>query len=298
MRAWLRAVRAAAAEVGERPSLWIPGALAWTVIAGWVALVVGVVRPPTSAELTFFGAGLATSGLWPWNLVAAMIAVGLVVAAAFLLAALAECVLLLGRRAGPVDVRRAVVVSLACAAPICALLLFVGAVTPFIAQAEFNAPSADGAPIMRTLTRISPLLGAALVVATAGAAVHAAALRAVATGEPARSALRRAPARLARVGSAGVAHALAIVALRIGHLVLASVLLRVLWDPIGIRLAGGGTDVATLMLLVGFVAIWLCLVLSGGALHAWGSVTWTRLLAVGEGWAAADPPHVERRPGS
>jgi hypothetical protein len=26
------------------------------------------------------------------------------------------------------------------------------------------------------------------------------------------------------------------------------------------------------------VSIWLCLVLAGGALHAWGSVSWTRLL--------------------
>jgi hypothetical protein len=26
------------------------------------------------------------------------------------------------------------------------------------------------------------------------------------------------------------------------------------------------------------VAIWLCLVLAGGALHAWGSLSWTRLL--------------------
>ena len=33
------------------------------------------------------------------------------------------------------------------------------------------------------------------------------------------------------------------------------------------------------LLLVGFVAIWLCLVLAGGALHAWSAATWSRLLA-------------------
>jgi len=26
------------------------------------------------------------------------------------------------------------------------------------------------------------------------------------------------------------------------------------------------------------VAIWLCLVLAGGAVHAWGTLTWTRVL--------------------
>jgi hypothetical protein len=29
------------------------------------------------------------------------------------------------------------------------------------------------------------------------------------------------------------------------------------------------------------VAIWLCLVLAGGALHAWSATTWSRLLATG-----------------
>jgi hypothetical protein len=77
------------------------------------------------------------------------------------------------------------------------------------------------------------------------------------------------------------------------------VLLRVLWHPIGTRLEGDGFGVAAILLLVGFVAIWLCLVLAGGALHAWGSVTWTRLLAVTEdGSAARQEQQMERRPGS
>ena len=52
----------------------------------------------------------------------------------------------------------------------------------------------------------------------------------------------------------------------------------VLWAPIESRLSEEGFGVAVVLLLVGFVAIWLCLVLAGGALHAWGSVSWTRLL--------------------
>jgi len=59
-----------------------------------------------------------------------------------------------------------------------------------------------------------------------------------------------------------------------------ALLLGVLWVPIGARLAGGGEiDIAIGLLLVGFVAVWLCLVLAGGALHAWSAATWSRLLA-------------------
>jgi len=47
----------------------------------------------------------------------------------------------------------------------------------------------------------------------------------------------------------------------------------------GMPFEGGPTiDPATVLLLVGFVAIWLCLVLGGGAVHAWGSMTATLLL--------------------
>ena len=78
--------------------------------------------------------------------------------------------------------------------------------------------------------------------------------------------------------------------MRIGYLVLAAVLLRVLWAPIEQRLALDGIDVASALLLVGFVAIWLCLILGGGALHAWGSVAWTRILdAVAEDRGTASP---------
>ena len=59
-----------------------------------------------------------------------------------------------------------------------------------------------------------------------------------------------------------------------------ALLLGVLWAPIGAQLAvGGGFDIATGLLLLGFVAIWLCLVFAGGALHAWSAATWSRLLA-------------------
>jgi hypothetical protein len=69
--------------------------------------------------------------------------------------------------------------------------------------------------------------------------------------------------------------------MRLAFAGLAALLLRVLWAPIEERLALNGIDPAAMLLLVGFVAIWLCLVLAGGALHAWGSVSWTGVLGAG-----------------
>jgi hypothetical protein len=65
----------------------------------------------------------------------------------------------------------------------------------------------------------------------------------------------------------------------IAFLAMSGILINVLWAPIGAGLvAGGAIDATGVLLLVGFVAIWLCLVLAGGALHAWGSATWSALL--------------------
>jgi hypothetical protein len=83
-----------------------------------------------------------------------------------------------------------------------------------------------------------------------------------------------------------------VVAVAVGVLtiLLAGLLLAVLWAPIRAGLSGGGIlDLAGVLLLVGFVAIWLCLVLAGGAVHAWASVTATMLLGR-EGSRVADRP--------
>jgi hypothetical protein len=294
MRRWLRTSTAAAAEVADRPELWLPGALAWTVSVGWIALVAGVIRPPGVAELTFFGARAATSGLWPWNLVLALAVLAALVGAAFGLASFAEAALA-RPPSSMAATRRGFVVSLACAVPVTIMLLAVGIALPGVAQAEFNAADAQPGPLLRTVLRLLPLLAAVLVAFVAGGAIHAGAVRS--RERSAEGALRAAPRRLASGGPAVVVHALVLATVRIGFVVLAAVMLRVLWDPIGIRLEADGIASAALLLLVGFVAIWLCLVLAGGALHAWGSVTWTRLLAATDGEAAARPQQMERRPG-
>ena len=59
-------------------------------------------------------------------------------------------------------------------------------------------------------------------------------------------------------------------------------LLRVLWAPIGTAIADGRLlSPAALLLLLGFVTIWLALLLVAGALHVAVSAWWAMELARG-----------------
>ncbi|HEX2222009.1 MAG TPA: hypothetical protein VHK06_05745, partial [Candidatus Limnocylindria bacterium] len=59
------------------------------------------------------------------------------------------------------------------------------------------------------------------------------------------------------------------------YLAVSHLLLRVLWAPIGVALdAGDPLAAGTPLLLVGFVAIWLCCLLAGGVIHAWTAAWW------------------------
>jgi hypothetical protein len=157
-------------------------------------------------------------------------------------------------------------------------LLALATATVIVGPAEFNAPNQELGPVARTALRLSPILVTIAVASSAGAAIHAAAARSVVAGRTAAGSLRGAPRALARTGISALVQASALLVARIIYLVICAILLRVLWAPIGIRLAETGMDAAVALLLVGFVAIWLCLLLGGGALHAWGSVSWTRVL--------------------
>jgi hypothetical protein len=276
MRAWLVRAGAVADDVSRRPELWLPGALGWLVTVGWLVLVVGVAHPPSVSELTFAGATIFTSGAWPWNAIAiAGTAVAVLVAASALFS-VAEA-FLVGR--WPVTRARLVrrfVLTVVCVLPALIALLGLATAAFAIAPVEFNAPGRDGDPVLRTLVRLTPLVFAVAIAAVAGSAIHAAASRdddmAVA------DAIRSAPRHLARAGAPAVIQAATALIGRLAFGALAAALLRVLWAPIAERLAVDGMDAAVMLLLVGFVAIWLCLVLAGGALHAWGSLTWTRVL--------------------
>lgn len=63
MRRWLDAAGPALTHVADHPTLWVPGALAWLASVGWIPFVAAVLRPPTQSELTYFGAGMQTSGM-------------------------------------------------------------------------------------------------------------------------------------------------------------------------------------------------------------------------------------------
>ena len=280
MRRWLNATVSAASHVADRSSLWLPGALAWMVTVGWLALLLGVARPPSVAELTFFGAGIVTSGQWPWNGIAILAAVVVLTSAAIALASVAEAALLRGRRVAPAEVRRTFLVGVVCVVPLAIAVAALLVALSFVAPGEFNAPEpgVGGGPLLGTLLALGPLLVVGLLAAVLGGAIHAAAIRSAGKSDGALSALRAAPGTLGRAGMAAVGQVLALLVARIGYVALTAILLRVLWMPIEDRLSGDGIGLAVILLLVGFVAIWLCLVLAGGALHAWGSVSWTRLL--------------------
>jgi len=281
MRGWARTVATAAVHVADRPSLWLPGGLAWVLTVGWLVLLIGVARTPTIAELTFFGAGFYTSGAWPWNLVAVTGGTGLALASALALVAVAEATLLRGTRANAEGAGRVMLLSVLCALPVLGAVAALAVGFGAVAQAEFNSPQDGGGPLARIVLRLLPLVIVALLAVVAGAAIHAAAARRAVRGRSILGSLRDAPVLLARAGTAALAQAVALNAMRLAFAGLAALLMRVLWAPIENRLALNGIDAAAMLLLVGFVAIWLCLVLAGGALHAWGSVSWTGVLGAG-----------------
>jgi hypothetical protein len=275
MRPWLTAAGESARIVAERPDLWLAGALAWVTSVGWIPFVVAVARPPSDAELTFLGARFVTSGAWPMNAVAVGALLVAVVIAAFAVVATANAVLiaLLSRRRATVEsVRRLFTTALAASVPTAVLLVLLLVVAASIAPGSFNAPDGGGA-VPRLLLRLAPILlalGAAIVV---GAAFAATAGRGRGLGDG--------PRALLQLRRAGWTQVVIGTSLGVAFLGLAALLLGVLWAPIRVRLESGRIGIDVALLLVGFVAIWLCLVLAGGALHAWSATTWSRLLATG-----------------
>ncbi|CAN5268907.1 hypothetical protein BH23CHL9_BH23CHL9_01000 [soil metagenome] len=285
MRRWWTDAAAAARLVADRPTLWLPGALCWLVTVGWIPLIVAVTRPPNVADLTFLGAAIFTSGAWPWNAVAIGAGAFAVVAVAVGVAAIGEAILIAGirrRRPSAADVLRLIGVTVVTAAPVAAAGMVLAFALATIAVTEFTSPDAGAGPVLRTIGRAAPFAALAVMTVVIGSTLHAAAARAV-IGSRADlvEALASSPRRLAHAGTPGLAQVASVLVLRLAYVAASAVLLATLWTPIGARLTRDGFDLATSLLLVGFVAIWLCLVLAGGALHAWGSVTWTAVLERG-----------------
>jgi hypothetical protein len=282
MRRWLAAAAAAGSLVGERSSTWPPAALTWLCTLGWLPLVIGVTPPPSEGDLIFLGARIFGSALWPWNAIAIGLG-GLAVAGlALVLAALGDAVLLdeIGpRRRGAGVTARLLGIGSVTAVPAVVALGILSVALLNIAPGEFSSPDDGGGAMVRTLAALSPFLLLLIVAIGVGGALYASAARLVHDrGDDAMSALGGSPRLLASAGLAALLHVTGAALARIVVLVVSAVLLRILWEPIGERLVLAEIDAVTAGLLVGFVAIWLCLVLAGGAVHAWASAGWSVLL--------------------
>lgn len=295
---WLRDARRAAQVVADRPDLWAAGALGWLAYGGIFVFLGAIVPFPTPADLAFFGAGLAVSGS-----VAPAVALGAALLGAFVtfvvLHAIGEAVLaaeLDGGRGWLAGVAGVIGVHLVAAIPVAGAALVLAQRLSVVGPAEYQSPDIGGPLLLRIVGGVLPFAILALVVLVAAQVVVAGASWRVASRRRASlpAALRDGahdaiaePVRLAGIALATLA----------GHAIYAALvflMLRVLWAPIGAALAvGQARDIAVTGLLVGFVAIWACLVLGGGALHAWASAWWAIALderAVAAASATAGEP--------
>jgi len=300
---WLRHAALAWRVVAGRGDLWLPGALAAVTYLAWLPLIITVAATPRTSDLAFLGAGLLSSALFPLNvfLIATLVALGVLIAC--LLAALAEVALLRASGLGTPgrsftrELEVTFSVMLVAALPAVALGAALISGIAAVAPAEWGSPD-FGVPLaVRIALRLAPLLAAFAVAAWLGQAFGAVALRramgrdSLPVGEAMKAALRdliRQPMR--RLGLALISFLTDLLAVA-----LAVVLLRALWAPIGADLAGGQLVSPTaLLLLVGFVAIWLSVTLIFGALHVWFSTWWS--LEIGVPDAGVAPERLEAQP--
>jgi hypothetical protein len=281
---WLRSAGVAARVAADRGDLWLPGTLGALTYLAWLPLVVTVASIPRASDLAFFGAELFSSELFPLNvlLIAVLGALGILLGC--LLAALAEATLLratgLGTpgRSFTQELEMALSVMLVAVLPAVAAGAALISAVAAVAPAEFGAPDLGVPLVVRIGLRVAPLLAAVVVLAWLGQAFGAVAMRqvigpgALPLGAGLKTALRDVTHHpLRRLGlalSSFLADLLAVA--------LAIALLRVVWAPIDAELSNGQlvTPVA-LLLLVGFVAIWLAVILAFGALHVWVSTWWS-----------------------
>jgi hypothetical protein len=290
---WLRNAGVASGAAIERPDLWLAASLGSVISLGWLPLVLTVAALPRASDLAFLGAGLLGSSLYPWNVLLLAAAATLLVLGACLLAGLAEAALL--RAAGHGTPGRSLTreteatfsVLLIAWLPVVAVATALISGIAAVAPVEFGAPDIGGPLALRILGHFVPLVVALVGFVLIGQAFGATALRravgaeAVPVGAALRGALIDLLARpLRRLGTA-----LASTLIALGALTLATILLGLLWAPIQVELAGGRlVGARALLLLVGFVAVWLALVLAFGALHAWVSGWWSLELGhAGEG---------------
>jgi hypothetical protein len=291
---WLRNAVAAGGVVLDRPDLCLPASLGSIVYLAWLPLLLTVAALPRASDLAFLGARLLSSGAFPWNVLLLAALATLAVLGACLLAGLAEAALLRAagwgtpHRSSTRETEVAFSVLLIASLPVVAVTATLVSAIAAVAPAEFGAPDIGGPLLLRIIGHLVPLLVALLAFALIGQAFGATALRR-AVGEragPVGAALRGGLRDLVTRPLRRLGTALASMLLDLLALVLATALLRLLWAPIRVELAAGQlVSPQALLLLVGFVAVWLALVLAFGALHAWVSAWWSLELGLAGGGA-------------
>ena len=280
MRDWLRGAFVAARFVADRADLWIPGAMVSFAAAGWIVLLAVVSAPPDEGDAVYLGVRLATSPWWPWNAIVLVVALTAAVGALVGAVAFGEVAILLGTtdpRHGSYipTVPRAMRVLALALVPIgilIAILLWLA--TPLF-EAAYLQPDATTPYLVRVLEAAWPAVAVLLVAIVIVQAFGAAALR--------------------RPGSEGLgfawhhgAHLVPQAAVTTGAFVgsqlVTAFVLAALWIPLGGRLADGHlSELSTAILLLGFVWIWLILVILAGVVQAWISAWWTSELGAETG---------------
>ena len=290
MAGWLVAARDAGRAVAGRADLWPAGSVAVLAYLGWLPLLAVVAPTLRGSQLILFGAGLVSASLFPLNLfmIAAAAAALLIVACG--LASLGEAAVLARLEddaGGPSAAEGRIETGSIFAVVLVAMLPVVAAAAALLAGLAVTAPDIltspdDGATLStRIMGALGPYVAILACLLLLSQAVGAASMRRAGSGRrrlPAAlrlglmDVLRR-PAR--RLGIAFVTTLLDLIAL-----VVAFALLSILWQPIHARLADGHLlSPVTLIGLLGFVLVWLGLVLAAGAAHAWTSAWWSLELA-------------------
>jgi len=273
----------------DHAELWLPAALAAMSAVGWLPFVLAVVPLPSDGDLAFFASSIVLSPSYPLNVVLSGGALICAVLSATVLSATGEAALLRAinrlRGLAPSDrsidaeAARVWLIRLVAALPALAVAVAILGMIRSVAPGEYQSPDLGRGPLLvRIALDVWPLLVLEFAAIALGQAFAAGAVRASTDAE--RVSIGRALA----AGFRGLLrHLLRRIAVAIGiDVVLAAWLavtwglLRILWIPIGRQAESGALLApASAALLVGFVAIWLCLVAGAGMLHAWSSTWWS-----------------------
>lgn len=281
---WFERAAAAARTAAEGSDRWLAGSLGSLTYLAWLPLLLTVAALPRTSDLAFIGARLFSSGAFPWNvfLLAALATIAVLVAC--LVGALAEATLLRGagsgtpRRSLTRETEVAFSILLIAVLPTIAALAVLALGIAAVAPAEFAAPDIGGPLWARIAGHLVPILVVVAALLVVGQAIGAAAMRR-AIGPDAvtvAAALRGAWRDLIGHPVRRIGLSLAATLSDLLAAALAFALLRVIWAPIAVELdAGRLLSPRALLLLIGFVAIWLVLVLALGVLRAWVSAWWS-----------------------